>query len=426
MNIHPFTLILNILESWAMHGGYAFLFTISVLEAVPFIGSTIPGHTSVILAGFLARIGVLNFWWVFILASLGAVIGDMIGYYMGKTYGYRLIESSRDKYFFKSEYITKAQELIAKHTGLALVVGRFNPLTRPFMPLLVGASDSPAGKFWFYNVFGGILWAGLSVTAGYIFGIGYHAAAAVFGKAVVIVTIAAVIVIWGYSFVNKHFHIFKKYELFVLALNIFSLFGVIEMAQDAWSTKTFLANFDVWLSLKMTKIMSPVYVNTAEFITNVGGAAMTITLGVAVGLFFAYKKKWRSAFIMIFSIVSTALAVELIKAFFMRERPISAIYLILNDPSFPSAHAAMAAAFFVPLAYLLARLIDSWVKRELMLFGCFLAILAIGFSRIALNLHWASDVIAGWSLGAFCATATILLVRYIGALALSRGNSGKR
>ncbi|MEK9177922.1 MAG: phosphatase PAP2 family protein, partial [Patescibacteria group bacterium] len=118
---------------------------------------------------------------------------------------------------------------------------------------------------------------------------------------------------------------------------------------------------------------------------------------------------------MIVSVGSTGFIIELMKTFFMRARPENALQ-ILNDYSFPSGHAALAAAFFIVIAYLFTPKIHSWVKRELFIVICVLVIILIGVSRIVLNVHWVSDVIAGWSLGIFCATATILLVRYVGAL----------
>jgi undecaprenyl-diphosphatase len=420
MNIHFFKVILDILEAWSLHGGYVFLFLVSTLEAVPVIGSAVPGHTAVILAGFLSRIGVLNVWFVMLIATLGAIIGDMIGYYIGRTYGLRIIERYRGRFFLRDEYIDKARSLISKHTGKALIIGRFNPLTRPFMPLLDGASHGQVGKFWFYNIAGGIIWAVSSVSLGYAFGVGYHAAAQIFGKAVVIVTLVGVVAIWGYSFVNRHFHVFKKYELFILGLNLISFFGIIQMMQDAWATPSFMVNFDVWLSIFVGDYVTTPMLSLARLVTDVGGAAVTASIGLAVGIWFLYVQRWRSALIMLFSVGTTLLSVELIKALFMRDRPLNAVYLILNDPSFPSGHAALAAAFFAAIAYLYVPKIGSSVKREILLVGCVLAAFLIGLTRILLNLHWASDVIAGWSLGLFCATFSILLVRYVGAFVMNR------
>ena len=99
----------------------------------------------------------------------------------------------------------------------------------------------------------------------------------------------------------------------------------------------------------------------------------------------------------------------------MRARPEDALQ-VLSDPSFPSGHATMAAAFFLVMLYMLVPKIHSWIKRELFIVLCVLSVIAIGLSRVVLSVHWSSDVIAGWSLGIFCTTASILLVRYVGGI----------
>ncbi len=420
MNIHPFTVLLNSLQAWATHGGYLFLFLASILEAVPLIGSAIPGHTIVILSGFLAKLGLFNLWIVMIIASVGAIIGDALSFYIGRIYGIKFIERYKNHFFFKHEYMEKARRLIGKHTGKALFIGRFNPITRSYMPLLVGASNTRSWKFWVYDIIACIVWAVSSVLIGYIFGIGYHTAAKSFGQAVIVVAIVAVIAIWGYSLVNRYFHVFKKYELFILALNILSLWGLVETMQDAWSAHSYMTNFDVWVNMFMANHVTPVVVATAEFMSTVGSAAITGILGLTIGAWFLIANKWRSAAIMVFSILSTTIAVELLKALFMRARPVNALDIIVNDPSFPSGHAALAAAFFTVVAYLLAPRISSWLKRELIILACFAAAFLIGLSRIILAVHWTSDVLAGWSLGIFLATATIMIVRYISGLYLNK------
>ena len=122
---------------------------------------------------------------------------------------------------------------------------------------------------------------------------------------------------------------------------------------------------------------------------------------------------------MILSIASSFFLFTFLKDFFGRIRPENALQL-LTDPSFPSGHATMAAAFFFVCAYLFSRKIKHWVWRELFIVLCALLTIAIGVSRIVLNVHWVSDVIAGWALGIFCATASIILVRYVGELVKGR------
>ena len=415
---HLFSNIVNYIEIGATHGGYTFLFLISIIEAIPIIGATVPGHTAVIVSGFLARIGIFNLWIVIILASLGAIIGDMIGFHLGKKYGMSLIDRFKSRFFISEKHIEKTRSLLNKHTGKALIIGRFNPLTRPLMPFIVGASHASIKTFWLYNIIGGILWASSSVMIGYIFGSGYNVAARYIGKGVVVAVLATILIIWGYRFVNMRFHIFRRYELFALTINVLSFWALAKTMEDAWAVQSFMAQFDIWVNQFMANLTAnvmPIAGMIAGFISIVGSTKVVIVATTIIGITFILRKKWRSATIIIFSVGSTGFIVEIMKTFFERARPENALR-IFTDYSFPSGHAALAAAFFIAIAYLFAPKIHSWVKRELLIVACVIAITAIGISRLVLNVHWVSDVVAGWSLGIFCATAVILLVRYTGSL----------
>ena len=222
-------------EAIITQSGYAFIFLATALEGIPLIGMIVPGHVAIIVGGFLAKIGILNLYWVLALAIIGAIVGDYIGFNIGRKYGMSFIDRLRPYFFIRDSHIEKAKKLLDKHTGKAMIIGRFSPVTRALMPFLVGTNNTPAGRFWLFNIIGGISWALVSVFIGYAFGSGYHAAAGYLGKFSVFVVIVAIIIIWGYRFVNIRFHIFKKYELFVLILNLLSLYTLTRAIQDAWA-----------------------------------------------------------------------------------------------------------------------------------------------------------------------------------------------
>jgi len=422
--IHIFSAFTSNIESIVTQGGYTFLFITTMLEGLPLIGMAIPGHITIIIGGFLARIGVLNLYFVLGISVTGAIAGDYIGFFLGRKYGLSFIDRFRPYFFITDKHIEKAQELLAKHTGKAMIIGRFSPLTRPLMPFLVGASKTSSGRFWLFNTIGGASWAISSVLLGYAFGAGYHVVAGYIGKVTVVSIIFAIIIIWGYRFVNMRFHIFKRYELFVLILNIISLYVLAKTIQDAWSPHSFMANFDVYVSELMNRFnhIHSIVIIITKYITHIGGMVVTTVLGILLVIYLSIIKKWRSAAIMFFSVASTIFSLGILKEFFMRARPDNALIVITNDPSFPSGHAAMAATFFIIVGYLLARRIHSVVARELMIVVCVLLTLIIGLSRVVLNVHWVSDVISGWALGVFFATASILFVRYVSVLIIKKTN----
>ncbi len=415
--IHAFSAFTGNIEGWIAAGGYPILFLTVLLEGVPLLGTLVPGHVTIFIAGFLAKVGILNLWWVILIAIAAAIMGDSIGFFLGRKYGLSLIDRLKSYFFITDDHISKAQELLANHTGKAMIIGRLSPVTRALTPFLVGASGTPAGKFWLFNAIGGVIWAGGSVLIGYILGYGYHAAAGYFGRGLIIAILAAAVIIWGYRFINMRFHVFRRYELFALLLNLLSIWALAKMIEDALSPAPFMASFDIWVNGFMASHVGSLLANIAYIVTTVGGTAVTAGLGVIIGLFFIFKKKWRSASIMLISIGSASVLTSFLKEFFMRARPpYSLVGIDPGDWSFPSGHATLAAAFFIVVAYLFAPKLKKWVTREWFIVICVAAILVIGLSRIVLNAHWASDVIAGWALGVFCATASILLVRYVGGM----------
>ena len=129
-------------------------------------------------------------------------------------------------------------------------------------------------------------------------------------------------------------------------------------------------------------------------------ALLVITLIVAATL--AVQKAWRSILVFLGGLWGTALATSLIKSLVQRPRPMDRLVEI-HSPSFPSWHASTSMALGILLFWLL---FGRWGAKAAWLL---LWPLAIGLSRIWLNAHWCSDVLAGWGLGAFVAAGIVLL-----------------
>jgi undecaprenyl-diphosphatase len=140
-----------------------------------------------------------------------------------------------------------------------------------------------------------------------------------------------------------------------------------------------------------------------------------------IGIYFAYKKRWRSSIIPVSAVLLTFFATGFLKNLFMSPRPDVSINYILG-PSFPSGHSSLSAALFFVIIYLFAPKIKSMIKREVFIVLCIIIVIAVGLSRLILNVHWFSDVVAGWSLGLFIATGVVLFIRYISGLLLKKNN----
>ena len=183
-----------VLQLW----GYPIVFLSALLEATPFFGIFIPGQTIVIIGGFFAKLDLLNLYYIMILASLGAIIGDLVGYILGRKYGYSFIRDYGKYFFFKKEYFKRTKELMNEYTGKTMIIGRFNSITRAFAPFVAGSSKVPFKKFLFYNIAGGISWGGFFSLVGYIFGKAYKVASRYINGFLLVFFIAAVLAAYFY------------------------------------------------------------------------------------------------------------------------------------------------------------------------------------------------------------------------------------
>jgi undecaprenyl-diphosphatase len=423
-NAHLLANVAQYIETIVVSGGYSVLFITTLLEGIPVIGMAVPGHVTIILGGFLAKIGTLGLWPVILISSIGAVAGDFIGFYFGRRFGMSFIDKIKPYFSSTGQYVEKAQDLLSKHTGKAMIIGRFSPVTRAIMPFLVGASKTDSKKFWIFNIIGGIAWVLSSVFLGYAFGASYHLVAGYFGKFVIVALILTALIVWGYRFVNMRFHVFAKYEIITLIINIVSMWILFKTVQDTWAPSSSLLNLDLWVNNYMYNITTlyPWIAKIGYIISFLAETEVIAFIGLVIGLIFAIKRRWRRSGIVVLTILSTGISLGIMKEFFARLRPENAIQ-VLSSFSFPSGHAGFSAALFTVIAYLLIQHMHSWIKREVLVVVCVVAIVLVGLSRIVLNVHWTSDVIAGWSLGVFMATSSILFVRYVSALVTRSKNN---
>jgi len=144
---------------------------------------------------------------------------------------------------------------------------------------------------------------------------------------------------------------------------------------------------------------SPFLQGVATWTSTIADAEVLIAVSGVLIAYALFRRKLREAVMITLAIGSTAVLVLAFKDFFMRARPDNALYVIVSDPSFPSGHASMAAAFFVILMFVCVPKIHSSVRRGGYIVLSLFLIILVGMSRLILNVHWATDVLAGWALG---------------------------
>lgn len=149
----------------------AFLFPAA--EASLFIGLVIPGETAVIAAGVLAHAGVLPLWAVMICAAAGAIVGDQVGFRVGRRYGPALLDRL-PRWMRHRDQHERVLSLVRRRGALAVVLGRWTASLRALVPGVAGMSGLSTPRFTIANAAGGVVWATGVALVGYLAGAGYR------------------------------------------------------------------------------------------------------------------------------------------------------------------------------------------------------------------------------------------------------------
>ena len=135
------------------------------------IGFFLPGDSMLFTAGLLVATDTIKFniWLFAVLIIVSAIVGNQTGYLIGSKAG-PAIFNKPDSRLFKRENVDKAHAFFEKHGGKALILARFVPIIRTFVPVIVGVAQMSKRKFFLFNVIGAVLWGGGVTLLGYLLG----------------------------------------------------------------------------------------------------------------------------------------------------------------------------------------------------------------------------------------------------------------
>jgi membrane-associated protein len=159
-------------------GGYFVLLAVIFAETGLLLGFFLPGDSLLVTAGLLAAGGLLNVWLMAVMLTVSAIAGQSLGYFVGQAAGARLF-TREDSLLFKRSHLLRAHEFYERHGGKTVVIARFMPIFRTFVPVVAGAARMDFRLYTIYNVVGGTLWIWGMLFTGYslgryIPGIGKH------------------------------------------------------------------------------------------------------------------------------------------------------------------------------------------------------------------------------------------------------------
>lgn len=183
---------------------YALLFLIVFAETGLVITPFLPGDSLLFATGAIAATseGKLSFPLAFVLLLVAAILGDAVNYAVGHYIGPRIFtaeeRTTRWQRLLNRRHLMEAHAFFERHGGKAVVLGRFVPIVRTFVPFVAGCGSMSYPQFALFNVTGALLWVGICMGAGYFFG-GLQTVKDNFELVVVAIVVISVLpILWGY------------------------------------------------------------------------------------------------------------------------------------------------------------------------------------------------------------------------------------
>jgi membrane protein DedA with SNARE-associated domain len=438
------------------HWGYLVIFLIVMLECQALLGLFMPGESLVLAGGFLAEQGLLDPGVLIFVISAAAILGDSIGYELGRHLGRRWLIQHGRRFGFRQEHLDRVDRFLEHHGGKAVFTSHFMHLMRALMPFAAGASRMRYWQFLIFNAGGCIVWATTFTALGYFVGTSWQVAAKWVGRASEIIGGALLLIIalgWLWRWLVRHEADVKRYcraaaehprvlairrrfapqleflinrlspqgylglhlttgLLFLMAL--FWLFGGI--AEDVVHGDPLIfidKNVAEWLYERTTPGMT----SLMQLITDLGSVYWVSGVAVLTAIVLWWKRCWYRLLALALVIPAGIIMSMLLKVVFHRSRPsFNDSMSIFQGYSFPSGHTMAATLLYGVLVVFAVIALKSWRWRVLAVISAIVTVLLVGFSRMYLGAHYLSDVLGATAAGlawlVLCLTAVDTLRRY--------------
>lgn len=381
------------LADWA----YVLIFLAAIAETIPGLGVVIPGQLIVVAGGAAASLGHIDVGDVIVVSTLGAVLGDYFGYVAGRRGGRALLLRFGARLGLKPQHLDKAHDGLSTNPFTAIVLGRFNNLTRAFIPYAAGSVGFPPRKFLAYNLIGGILWGIASTLVGVAFGRSYKIAEAVIGRVLGVVFVLLVGFYLAYRLLRLAHAKIGRAEAAWFVVATIATIGFLLVAEDVEDGDGLTA-YDPIAREAASRMATIPALGFLPLISDLGSAIVVTPLIIAAAILVWRSGRRADAVTLGMLAVATQAIVLLVKYVFARARPETAAGLATGY-SFPSGHTTTAAFLACALAWFAYRHVRLRYAGVLTLVAATGWVLLMALSRLALGVHYFTDVLAGACLG---------------------------
>lgn len=430
--------------------GYLLVAVLVILECQAIFGFFVPGESLVLVCGFLVGQGVFDLDAVIVTISLGAIVGDTIGFELGRHLGLGWLRRHGARFGVRERHLDKIAGFIARHGGKSVFFGHFLHFLRALMPYFAGAQGMRFGYFIFFNALGCVIWATGFSLIGYFVGQSWTVVEKWVGRAgavggILLVLVLALARFWSWL-VQHEAELRADWNALIerpkiaafrrrfarqidfierrltpggyLGLHLTVGFGLLLMGGwwfghlvRALIAEAPVVATDHRLAHWFSQHSAPIFTHAAFAITFMGSGVGVTALSALVSIFLSWKRQWYRLVTLALTVGGGSLLNVGIKHLFRRERPVFEHPLVvLHTYSFPSGHTMAATLFYGLMAAFIMHSAQRWRWRVLAFVMAIFMILLVGLSRMYLGAHYLSDVLGAMALGLMWLATSITAV----------------
>ena len=439
----------NTLGAWT----YLLVGVFAFAETGAFVGLVVPGETTMLLGGAVAGQGAVNVYILIAIAWFAAWAGDTTSFLIGRRLGRDFVLRNGPRFGLSHERFEGVEDYFSRHGGKTIFIGRFVGIVRALAPFIAGSSGMRYRAFVPYSILGTGIWSSAHILIGYVFSRSIDTAAQYAGRGAFLLG-TLIVVVAGSIFLYRRLrveenrravvrwmegHVVTRWlvvlgrrfqpqlrflwdrvtpggtfgleftsQMAILAVAGFVLVAYTSIVSgDAGPTPGDMTAIDIVDSLRTGWL-----VDVAKAVTVLGSSALVLPLAAVCGVLLAIRRRWAELGVLAVGLALIFAGVHEIKDAIDRPRPDGGL-VDASGSSFPSGHAAYST-FYVWLAVTIVMRLRAGMTRGALVVAVGIGVAAVvGLSRVYLDVHYLSDVNAGWALGAaafsFCAAVALVI-----------------